>query len=57
MQESAKGGDAAIAWLKEHVRQGGDVRITWDIADEEDPIVMDGVLDILFWPRTGPNGA
>lgn len=55
MQESAEDGEAAIAWLKEHVQQHGPVRITWDIAEKEDPIVMDGVLDILFRSHAGPN--
>lgn len=50
-------GEAAIAWLKEHVQQHGPIQITWEVAPEEDPIVMDGVLDILFRPRTGPNAA
>lgn len=52
-------GEEAIAWLKEHVHEHGQpvLGITWDVAQEDDPAVLNGILNILFRPHRGPNAA
>lgn len=52
-------GEAAIAWLKEHVREHGvpTLGITWDVAPQDDPAVMAAILNILFRPQRPPNAA
>lgn len=31
--------------------------VTWDVAPVDDPLIMNGILDILFRPRPKPNAA
>jgi hypothetical protein len=34
-----------------------DLTVTWDVLPEEDPAVMDAILDILFRAPEGPRAA
>jgi hypothetical protein len=49
-------GEEAIAWLKESGKTP-DLRMFWDVAESDDPAVMNGILDILFRPQSSSDAA
>lgn len=46
----------ALAWLKES-GQLPDLSVTWEVAESDDPVVMNQILDILFSPPKRGNAA
>lgn len=49
-------GEEAIAWLKESGKTP-DFKVFWDVAERDDPAVMNAILDILFRPQSRPDAA
>lgn len=48
--------DQALAWLKDS-GQEPDMTVTWEVAERDDPVVMNRILDILFSPPAGGSAA
>jgi hypothetical protein len=48
--------DEARDWLKQSGRTP-DLTMTWEVAESDDPAVMDAILDILFRPRPQSDAA
>lgn len=48
--------ERALAWLKESGRLP-DLSVTWEVADSDDPAILDRMAQILFSPPSGGTAA